>query len=43
MYTDAVVIAGIATAILACAFFGGVGWFIYKDSHRKVKQKDPRH
>ncbi|MDG5499983.1 cytochrome c oxidase subunit CcoM [Marinobacter sp. BGYM27] len=34
MYLDTVVIAGMATVSLLFVFFGGVGYFIYKDSHK---------
>lgn len=39
MYMDAVVFAGIATVVLLLGFFGGVGYFIYKDSHKKPEEK----
>ncbi|BES69426.1 hypothetical protein RE428_04440 [Marinobacter nanhaiticus D15-8W] len=39
MYMDAVVFAGIATVVLIFGFFGGVGYFIYKDSHKKSDEK----
>jgi hypothetical protein len=35
MYIDEVVIAGIATVGLMVAFMGGVGLFIWRDSHKK--------
>ncbi|MFI8479579.1 cytochrome c oxidase subunit CcoM [Pseudomonas sp. NPDC078700] len=35
MYIDTVVIAGICTVLLMFAFFGGVGMFIWKDSHKR--------
>lgn len=37
MFLDTVVIAGIGTVALMVAFFGGVGLFIWKDSHKKAK------
>ncbi|HSC84171.1 MAG TPA: cytochrome c oxidase subunit CcoM [Pseudomonas sp.] len=38
MFIDTVVLAGIGTVALMFAFFGGVGFFIWKDAHRvKVK------
>ena len=37
MFIDTVVIAGIGTVTLMVAFFGGVGLFIWKDSHKKAK------
>lgn len=39
MYMDTFVIAGIATVALMFAFFAGVGYFIYRDSHRKSRHK----
>lgn len=35
MYIDTVVLAGIGTVALMLAFFGGMGYFIYRDSHKK--------
>tara|TARA_R110000782_G_scaffold108382_8_gene196921 strand:- start:288 stop:416 length:129 start_codon:yes stop_codon:yes gene_type:complete len=35
MYIDEVVIAEIATVGLIVAFMGGVGLFIWRDSHKK--------
>lgn len=35
MYIDTVVLAGVGTVALMFAFFGGVGYFIYRDSHKK--------
>lgn len=35
MYIDTVVLAGIGTVALMFAFFGGVGYFIYRDTHKK--------
>ncbi|WJN61028.1 cytochrome c oxidase subunit CcoM [Pseudomonas sp. SO81] len=37
MFLDTVVLAGIGTVALMVAFFGGVGLFIWKDSHKKAK------
>lgn len=37
MFLDTVVLAGIGTVFLMVAFFGGVGLFIWKDSHKKAK------
>ena len=37
MFIDTVVFAGIGTVMLMLAFFGGVGLFIWKDSHKKAK------
>ncbi|WP_043309421.1 cytochrome c oxidase subunit CcoM [Pseudomonas sp. ML96] len=37
MFLDTVVIAGIGTVALMVAFFGGVGYFIWKDSHKPAK------
>ncbi|KAF1068547.1 MAG: hypothetical protein GAK45_01334 [Pseudomonas citronellolis] len=34
MFVDEVVFAGIATVGLMILFFGGIGYFIWKDSHR---------
>lgn len=34
MFLDIVVLAGIGTVALMFAFFGGVGMFIWKDSHK---------
>lgn len=39
MYMDAVVFAGLATVVLILGFFGGVGYFIYKDSNKQAKEK----
>ncbi|WP_258371511.1 cytochrome c oxidase subunit CcoM [Pseudomonas alcaligenes] len=39
MFLDTVVLAGIGTVALMVAFFGGVGYFIWKDAHRKAKAK----
>lgn len=39
MFLDTVVIAGIGTVVLMLAFFGGVGLFIWKDSHKKAAAK----
>ncbi|MFE8071101.1 cytochrome c oxidase subunit CcoM [Marinobacteraceae bacterium S3BR75-40.1] len=39
MYVDSVVIAGVVTVLLMVAFFGGVGLFIYKDSHKRKKKQ----
>ncbi|WP_269085702.1 cytochrome c oxidase subunit CcoM [Pseudomonas sp. BMS12] len=39
MFLDTVVIAGIGTVVLMLAFFGGVGLFIWKDSHKKAVAK----
>lgn len=36
MFIDTVVLAGIGTVALMFAFFGGVGLFIWKDSHKKA-------
>ena len=41
MYFDTVVIAGIGTVALMLAFMGGVGYFVYRDSHKK-QQKHTR-
>lgn len=35
MFIDEVVLAGILTVGLMVVFFGGVGIFIWKDSHKK--------
>ena len=35
MFIDEVVLAGILTVGLMVAFFGGVGYFIWKDSHSR--------
>ncbi|WP_277344314.1 MULTISPECIES: cytochrome c oxidase subunit CcoM [Pseudomonadaceae] len=37
MFVDVVVLAGIGTVGLMLAFFGGVGYFIWKDSHKRDK------
>lgn len=39
MFLDTVVLAGIGTVALMLAFFGGVGLFIWKDSHKKASAK----
>ncbi|BBT15487.1 cytochrome c oxidase subunit CcoM [Metapseudomonas otitidis] len=38
MFVDVVVLAGIGTVGLMLAFFGGVGYFIWKDSHKRDKK-----
>ncbi|KMQ74217.1 cytochrome c oxidase subunit CcoM [Marinobacter subterrani] len=38
MYTDVVVIAGIATVVLMIGFFVGVGVFVMKDQKAHGKQ-----
>jgi hypothetical protein len=35
MFIDEVVLAGILTVGLMVAFFGGVGYLIWKDSHSR--------
>ncbi|MNY71532.1 hypothetical protein D3C86_2098950 [compost metagenome] len=35
MFIDTVVLAGIGTVGLMVAFFVGVGYFIWKDSHKR--------
>ena len=35
MFMDHAVLAGIGTVLLMVAFFGGIGYFIWSDSHRK--------
>ena len=35
MYLDVVVLAGIAVVALMIAFFGGFGYFIYRDAQKK--------
>ncbi|WP_338014431.1 cytochrome c oxidase subunit CcoM [Pseudomonas cavernae] len=35
MFMDTVVIAGIGTVLLMGAFFVGVGYFIWSDSHKR--------
>lgn len=35
MFIDEVVLAGIVTVGLMVVFFGGIGVFIWKDSHKK--------
>ncbi|WP_283777700.1 cytochrome c oxidase subunit CcoM [Parendozoicomonas callyspongiae] len=37
---EALVVAGLGTVILVVGFMGGLGWFIYRDSHRKEENKD---
>ncbi|BBP81779.1 MULTISPECIES: cytochrome c oxidase subunit CcoM [Pseudomonas] len=37
MFIDVVVLAGIGTVGLMVAFFAGVGYFIWKDSHKRDK------
>ena len=37
MYIDVVVLAGIGTVGLMVAFCAGVGYFIWKDSHKRKK------
>lgn len=39
MYMDTVVVAGILTVGLMVAFLGGVGYFIWNDSHKVNKKK----
>jgi hypothetical protein len=39
MYIDVVVLSGVGVVALMLAFFGGVGYFMYKDAH-KSKSKD---
>lgn len=34
MFLDTVVLAGIGTVALMLAFFGGVGYFIWKDARK---------
>lgn len=34
MFLDSVVLAGIGTVALMFVFFAGVGYFIYRDSHK---------
>lgn len=38
MYMDTVVVAGILTVGLMVAFLGGVGYFIWNDSHKRGKK-----
>ncbi|WP_404367003.1 cytochrome c oxidase subunit CcoM [Marinobacter sp.] len=38
MYVDTFVLAGIGTVALMFAFMGGVGYFIYRDSHKKQQK-----
>ncbi|HLD65040.1 MAG TPA: cytochrome c oxidase subunit CcoM [Pseudomonas sp.] len=35
MFVDTVVLAGVGTVFLMCAFFAGFGYFIWKDSHKR--------
>ncbi|MFC2973581.1 cytochrome c oxidase subunit CcoM [Azotobacter bryophylli] len=35
MFIDDVVMAGVVTVALMLAFFSGVGYFIWKDSHKR--------
>ena len=35
MFVDTVVLAGVGTVLLMFAFFGGVGYFIWKDAHKR--------
>lgn len=39
MFIDEVVLAGIGTVGLMVAFLGGVGLFIWRDSHRKKRKQ----
>tara|TARA_R110002051_G_scaffold303305_1_gene372107 strand:- start:26 stop:226 length:201 start_codon:yes stop_codon:yes gene_type:complete len=39
MFIDEVVLAGIGTVGLMVAFLGGVGLFIWRDSHKKKRQQ----
>lgn len=39
MYMDTVVLAGIGTVFLMFAFLGGVGYFVYRDSHKSDPKK----
>ncbi|ARS49812.1 MULTISPECIES: cytochrome c oxidase subunit CcoM [Pseudomonadaceae] len=35
MFVDTVVLAGVGTVLLMIAFCGGVGYFIWKDAHKR--------
>ena len=35
MFVDTVVLAGVGTVLLMVAFFWGVGYFIWKDAHKR--------
>lgn len=35
MYMDTVVFAGVATVVLMFGFFGGIAYFVYRDSHKR--------
>lgn len=39
MFIDEVVLAGVGTVVLMVAFLGGVGLFIWRDSHRKGNRR----
>ncbi len=39
MYLDVVVLSGVGVVALMIAFFGGVGYFLYKDA-KKQETKD---
>lgn len=39
MFVDTVVLAGIGTVALMFVFFGGVGYFIYRDSHKRDQKR----
>ncbi|CAD5107386.1 cytochrome c oxidase subunit CcoM [Zestomonas carbonaria] len=38
MFVDAAVLAGVGTVLLMFAFFGGIGYFIWSDSHKQRKR-----
>jgi hypothetical protein len=38
MYIDEAVIAGLLVVAATLAFFGGFGYFIYKDAHKPKKK-----
>lgn len=40
MYIDETIIAGLAVVLGTIGFFGGVGYFIYQDLHKKPKKSD---
>ncbi|WP_172962355.1 cytochrome c oxidase subunit CcoM [Hydrocarboniclastica marina] len=42
MYVDTVVLAGIGTVALMLSFFGGFGYFVYRDSHKKAGKTKTR-
>mgnify|MGYP006394474909 CR=1 FL=1 len=42
MFLDDTVLAGLLAVAATCAFFGGVGWFIYSDIQKHKRKKPTR-